>query len=82
MEGSPQPAPQGWYAFGTVRHSGHLNTYDVLNFNLTPTEDGYTYEITRHYGDGSSQKIVVNAVFSQEGEGGQIEVLCDGKKKE
>ena len=61
---------------------GILNTYDVLDFNLTPTEDGYTYEITRHYGDGSSQKIVVNAVSSQAGDGGQIEVLCDGEKKE
>ena len=61
---------------------GILNTYDVLDFNLTSTEDGYTYDITRHYGDGSSQKIVVNAVSSQAGDGGQIEVLCDGEKKE
>lgn len=61
---------------------GILNTYDVLDFNLTSTEDGYTYDITRHYGDGSSQKIVVNAVSYQAGDGGQIEVLCDGEKKE
>ena len=61
---------------------GILNTYDVLDFNLTSTEDGYTYDITRHYGDGSSQKIVVNAVSSQAGEGGQLEALCDEKKME
>ena len=59
-----------------------LKTYKVLEFDVIQTSTEATYDITRIYGDKSTQQIVVNAVFSQAVEGGQLEVLCDEKKME